>query len=761
MDRTVAAVTWVAAAALFAYPLPPNVLALPILVAGLAWLTGRSGRVALVPVDLGVLLLLGGSVIGWIVAHNADAATLRLFGTVGAVGTYALLRIQRYDVRHVAGGIAAVAAFGSLVILALLRGQLPDSAITRVAGPLLDLFAIFPGVAGDAIDVNTRFAVHQYGLAYLLLVLVSLGSGFIVLGTDRRLRAASALVVAVGALLLLATQARGALLATVVAVTVTVACRSRWALIIPPIGIAALALLLARGWLSRSIEVEWLTVRLGYWTRTLGMLGDFPFTGSGLGMRTFAEVFAWYQGSSDPYVVPHSHNIYLQAYAEAGLLGLLGLLTVTIAGLLAAVRAARCSRDWATVGLLAAFVGSLGYGLTDQVPTTNIGLALLLAITAPVAFQSPTARPAAAPLTRPLAYAAAAVALAIVAAYGLGPRWLSGGYTNQASVGLMALSLDKSLSAEARASRLPTARAAAESASRLNPHNLAAWRTLGWIALAHNDVAVAQSVAQRGAPPDATPFERAQFARLARAVGLMEQAVDLLREGRDIPRLKELADQLWSQRRWKEAAYAYSALTELEPENSENISNTAYGILYSGGSLDEAKLLLQRAVARNPGAARRLSQQLVLEGEPCRADEKRGGGNLERCLYWFTLGSWVDPTYDRPEVELGAVLYYRGRYAEAAERFSEALRRDPRNPSTMVQLADTLAKLGRPIESLELFERAVRARPERADLHATLARAYIAHDRRDDALRTIREAARLAPNNAAIRDELATIESGR
>jgi O-antigen ligase len=48
------------------------------------------------------------------------------------------------------------------------------------------------------------------------------------------------------------------------------------------------------------------------------MLGDFPLTGVGLGIRTFAEAFAWYQHLPTPYVVSHTHNIFLQAYAEQG-----------------------------------------------------------------------------------------------------------------------------------------------------------------------------------------------------------------------------------------------------------------------------------------------------------------------------------------------------------------------------------------------------------------------------------------------------------
>src|SRR3954465_4720983 len=141
--------------------------------------------------------------------------------------------------------------------------------------------------------------------------------------------------------MLLATQARGAFLALALASTVIAAVRPRLAWLIPPLAGGLLWVLLQRGTISRGVESEWLNQRLGYWTGTLSLLGDVPLTGAGLGMRTFAEVFAWYHQLPAAYQVSHTHNIVIQAYAEHGLLGAVGLAGLLIVGSAISLRAVR------------------------------------------------------------------------------------------------------------------------------------------------------------------------------------------------------------------------------------------------------------------------------------------------------------------------------------------------------------------------------------------------------------------------------------
>jgi Flp pilus assembly protein TadD len=154
----------------------------------------------------------------------------------------------------------------------------------------------------------------------------------------------------------------------------------------------------------------------------------------------------------------------------------------------------------------------------------------------------------------------------------------------------------------------------------------------------------------------------------------------------------------------------------------------------------------------------------VLAGEPFRGNEKIGGGNFKAAHFWFTLASQVDPTYDRPEVELGSLTYYRGLYEEAAQHFHEAQRRDPENPSTMSQLGETYQKLGRTDEALDFFRQGVALKPESAQLHLNLARAYLAAGQRDNARTELQAAIDRAPVGSdagtAAREELRRMDAG-
>jgi tetratricopeptide (TPR) repeat protein len=766
---------------LFAYPnplVPAALIALAASVLARLTLAREVGRACTVDqaIDVGFILLLAGSLVGLAVAHDAEAARVRLTGIIGAIWLYYIV-VARLDggeaARRCAIGLIGLVAGGIVVTLALLRGQLPDSALSRVLSPILAPFGLFPGVSGDVLEVNARFVVHQYGLAHLLLVFGAFAVGLATFGSARTARIGGVLALGVVLPFLLATQARGAIVALVLAAAAVAGLRTRWAWTVLPLGGLAFYALLARGTISRSLEIDWLNDRVSYWTRTLNLLGDFPLTGSGLGARTFAEVFAWYQGLPDPYLVTHTHNIYLQAYAEQGLLGMIGLLIVLAIGVGVSLRAAarwRGGDRWVVAGAAGGLLGSAIYGLTDQVPTSNLSFALVcgllaLGVTAERGRQVAPERARAALLDvsasdvarREVRRRAAPIVVAsLVAGIALlGPRWASGMFLNLGAAEVVAAAVQRPQDTEARLERLARGEGLLEAAVAWNPNNVAAHRNLGWVRAMRHDVPGAHAAIAAADRPDTTPFERAQLARLTREAGLIDRAIGLLKSGGDEAQLRDLAAQLWGQRRWRDAAVTYAALTELNPDESEYISNTAIAVLNNGGDVESAMSLLSEAVATNPDAARSLARQLVLRGEPCRADERRGGGRFECAAFWFTLASRVDPRYDRPEVELGSINYYRGRYEAAAGHFAEASRRDPRNPSTYSQLGDSYVQLGRVEEAVAFFERGVEARPERADVHANLAGAYRRVGRREDALRELQTAVELAPDNARYREELA------
>ncbi|MCC7105181.1 MAG: tetratricopeptide repeat protein [Chloroflexi bacterium] len=723
------------------------------------------------PVDAGLWLLALGSLVGYVVAVDPGARDLRLSGVLASLAVFTLAvrcssapRATRFG-----GRLFVVAVLVGLVItLGLLQGQLPDNTITRRLSLPLSLFRAFPPVQGDIFDVNSRFPVHQYGVAFLLLLAVPFGVAGVVFGPSLLRRVLAGVAVVVAMALLAATEARGALLAAAVAAAALASFRGRWFWALVPVGLALVVGLMTAGIINRSIEASWLQARLSIWSRTLSMLGDFPLSGAGLGMRTFARVFAYTFGLPDPYQVVHSHNILLQAYAEQGLLGLVGLLLALGAGLALALRGARSAAPTErplAAAVFAALLGAVVYGLTDQVPTTDFGLVALLALaglgvgidrrSAAGREVSPVVQARLPRLVGPAGSVAVFLLLALTA-----PRWISGLELNAAAARLVGVTLGQ-LSADDKQRTLAEIEGLLQQATWWNRTNVAAFRNMGLARLEGHDVTGAMAaVAAAKASGNLNDYERWQLGRLADKAGFTLEAIALWRDAGRVDTLRAAAEQFAARNDDKSAEAAYGALVELEPDVPEHMSNLAKAVLASGGTPEEALGWFERAATLNPDARRSLSRQLVLEGEPCRINERAGGGRFDCAVFWFGLASKVDPSFDKPEVELGAVHYYAGRvlenagqakeatvrYLEAASHFQAASTRDPRNASTWHQLGQALDAAGRREEALAAFRRAVQERPNAANLHVSLGRVLAALGRSAEARQELETALRLDPN---------------
>ncbi len=521
--------------------------------------------------------------------------------------------------------------------------------------------------------------------------------------------------------LLLATQSRGAILALALVGAVIGSTRTRWAWLTIPGAFALLGVLIVRGTLSRQVESDWLDFRLSVWGRTMHMMGDFPFTGVGLGARTYAETFAWYFSMPDRYTVSHAHNVVLQAYAEQGLLGALGLVALLLGGCAVAVRSITNSHgsNWiAGAGAGGAFVGSALYGLTDQVVTSALSFTLMLALLAvasrcvPVTANQIVAWPRAQLVG---IGGVAVVALAsVLLGLSLGGRWMSGLALNAGSLELVHALAWPAYSGDARQTALRNAESWLTQSTNLNSKNIAAWRNLGWTRTVRNDVSGAhQALEQASGSEGLGVFDRFILGRLYQQLGFTEQAIEQWRGAGDIARLRTAADELTSRGRWREAVAAHAALLTLEPDNPDHMSNLAVAVLNSGGDLEEALRWFSSATQLNPEAARSLARQLVLRGEPYRINEGRGGGDANKAIFWFSLASRVDPSYDRPEVEIGAVYMNRQRYAEAEPHFRAALARDDSDASLWSWIGESLEGQGRLAEAVEFYRQAVARRPDR------------------------------------------------
>jgi putative inorganic carbon (hco3(-)) transporter len=187
------------------------------------------------------------------------------------------------------------------------------------------------------------------------------------------------------------TQSRGGWVATIVGLFILMAL---WGIVLPPspgrkllrgsvILIALLAIFsiqivgpdrIEAIWLNPPAEtvvgtLETLNFRRELWPWAITAIGDFPFTGTGLG--SFRHVaFRLYPLSIDPrYDISHAHNIFLQTALDVGIPGLIIYLALLLVAAVVGWRVARRNYTFQPValGLLAGLAAFHVYGLADAI----------------------------------------------------------------------------------------------------------------------------------------------------------------------------------------------------------------------------------------------------------------------------------------------------------------------------------------------------------------------------------------------------------
>ncbi len=132
-------------------------------------------------------------------------------------------------------------------------------------------------------------------------------------------------------------------------------------------------------------------VRPVVWSNTIGIIGDFPVFGSGLG--TFESLYPAYEASSTPPLFEHAHNDYLEFMAELGALGFLMLLGGVLAMLVFSFMVWKVRRHPAVRGLalggMVAVVVMLLHSITDfnlHIPANMMLFAVVISLTIATAF---------------------------------------------------------------------------------------------------------------------------------------------------------------------------------------------------------------------------------------------------------------------------------------------------------------------------------------------------------------------------------------
>lgn len=236
-------------------------------------------------------------------------------------------------------------------------------------------------------------AIHPNQLAGLICLYLPLLVSLLFAGRRTEepvwIKVMTGILLLVSIMILLLTQSRGGWIA---AVTGLYALVIMWSVILPPsqtrqilrglsiavallFGFAVLwigPLQLADFWLNPPAEtvvgtMQTLNYRRELWPYAIKAIGDFPFTGTGLG--AFRQVaFRLYPLAFNPRLdIGHAHNIFLQTALDVGLPGLITYLAVIILAGVLGWRVARRSAALrpAALGLLAGLVALHVFGLAD------------------------------------------------------------------------------------------------------------------------------------------------------------------------------------------------------------------------------------------------------------------------------------------------------------------------------------------------------------------------------------------------------------
>jgi putative inorganic carbon (HCO3(-)) transporter len=336
---------------------------LGLAVLGGIWESARRRTLIRTPLDGPILALLSVSLLSALLSEDPANSAKKLAGSWSiltlylAVGWYgapeSLARILRWF-------LPTAVVFGAYGVIQHFTGW---NAFRAGAGTLHTL-----ELAGRTVYFPRGGFSHYQTYANVFFMLFCL-AGALALGSAGRPRIVRGAIAALLGIVVFMTFTRGIWLSLVAALAIfTWIYARRAAPAIIGIGAAAVLLVLFVPSSLRSrvlsmsdtgVNVE----RLLLWETTWNMLRDRPLLGVGVGN---------YRKAQDPYVrdaVPltmtrtHAHNIWLQAAAERGVLGLLALLWLSVALLRAALLAVRRLRPGGglalalATGALAALVG--------------------------------------------------------------------------------------------------------------------------------------------------------------------------------------------------------------------------------------------------------------------------------------------------------------------------------------------------------------------------------------------------------------------
>jgi putative inorganic carbon (hco3(-)) transporter len=335
------------------------------------------------------------SVLGWITAVLGLACAAVLARR--SADLYALLwALAAWS--GVLGAIAVVTQVSGTTSLMGLRPAPPD---TRVLGPFVNrdhfatfveigilvgfglLFALLSDADGHVTRASIRTALfdRQWALPRVLALSGCLFLGLVGLVLTRS--RAGTLAFGIGFLSLLALRRlKGRIVVLVIAIV----------LVGLAVGLVSWAGghddTHATGLSSSALSDSSFALRWQIWGRTLRVIRDYPWVGSGLG--SFRYVYAGYDRPGEWMATEQAHNDYLELIAGAGLVGALLLAWAVIAflGRVVLPIAKAAPLRWTTAGCLSAVLAILIHSVFDfglQIPAVALEFAVTLGLLTAIA----------------------------------------------------------------------------------------------------------------------------------------------------------------------------------------------------------------------------------------------------------------------------------------------------------------------------------------------------------------------------------------
>ena len=782
----------VCASILLSYP-NPFVLAAAV-IGGLPTLarwrsTGRPWRKT--AFDVPLLLVIAGALLGGYGGLSREGAALRLYGLLAALLLYAAIlehattprRLQRVTMT-----LLALVTVGTLALV-LIADEFLRFDRVPLLGALIEAVRPVGEPAGSgyeaALGQRFRFyasgvgALGDVGLALWLGALLGLGRS-----PSRLLLLPLALVFASSVVI---SDNRGSMLfGALTLATLAVFWRPRLLPLIPIVALSMLSLL-ALGLVDRGLNLRTIGQRFSFWENSLYLARELPITGAGLGTQSVQLTYgAYFLPSYPPF--SHTHNIYLQALLEQGVLGFLGLVGLVVATFWVAWRLLVAGGSDGPAGerrVRAAGFASLGgatalfsTGLSEITALTTLGGTLLLTMLGLLAAaqrtmgdrrsstdpgpRSPTIRRSSSGFRSPRGLLITAtsllVFLVVLAASGLAARGAALVLLNLGAVELNRATLSEDTTRAMRPLLLARAIGLLRGAASLGADTAIVQRNMALALAAQDDDRGARAAANRAraATPSSDERGQMQVARAFIAAQLWPDAIRAFEAAGAGPQLVQLGNRLVRGRNREQALAAYTAAIRLEPrsrapyagiarmgrergDTTEEVIARFAGLIALGGWTEHHAHLQVASVYRGAGRYDEALDAVDRAGRIAQEDAYK----LERGLALAQAGRLAEaepllrfvteriPDEEEAYYWLGVAQWTGGQFEAAAASAQTGLAKLP--PSNRAQrglflalIGDSMLALGRPAEALEAYEQGTTQRPGDPHLVEGVARARAA-----------------------------------